>query len=130
MTISTLDISLFTKANSEERKKFTEELLASLTRYGFVKFVNHGISDQSVKEIFHWVAMAFLLTPKTLISKQTRAIFDIPLEEKLKIMNLPGPRPQRGWSCVGAERTGRLYLSGLGETDLENILLDVRVCLC
>ncbi|PQE07085.1 gibberellin 2-oxidase protein [Rutstroemia sp. NJR-2017a BVV2] len=110
MTISTLDITSHKYANPAEQKKFNEDLVASLSRYGFVKFVNHGISKELVKELFHW----------------TRAIFEIPVEEKLKIMNLPGPRPQRGWSCVGSERTGRLYLSKLGKTDLENTLLDVR----
>jgi len=59
--------------------------------------------------------------------EKTRVIFNIPTDEKLKIQNLPGPHPQRGWSCVGAERTGRLFLSGQGKTDLENVMVDIRV---
>ena len=68
MTISTLDIASFTDANPEERKKFNDDLLSSLERYGFVKFVNHGISDQSVKDIFHWVGSPDLQSCSTIDS--------------------------------------------------------------
>ncbi|KAL3420095.1 hypothetical protein PVAG01_08594 [Phlyctema vagabunda] len=110
MAIPTLDISVLTKGTTEDKTKFSEELLRSLTRYGFVKFVNHGISEETATELFHW----------------TRVIFNIPTDEKLKIQNLPGPHPQRGWSCVGAERTGRLFLSGQGIKDPKNVMVDIR----
>ena len=40
-----------------ERLKFANDLVESFKKYGFVKIVNHGISDEQVQQIFEWVGL-------------------------------------------------------------------------
>lgn len=35
--------------------------------------------------------------------------------------NVPGPFPQRGWSCVGAEQTARVRKENLTNDDWEDM---------
>lgn len=55
MTLPTLDLSLFTSGNASQQMQLVLDLLDSLSRHGFVKLVNHGISDQTVTQLFEWV---------------------------------------------------------------------------
>lgn len=58
---------------------------------------------------------------------QSKQLFDLPLEAKQKIENIKGPHPQRGWSTVGAEQTGRLRKANLEGRDPNEDLIDERV---
>lgn len=49
---------------------------------------------------------------------QNEQFFSIGPHEKLAIAHPPGPSPQRGWSCVGAEKTSRLFSRGKASIDL------------
>ena len=55
MALPTLDLSHFTDGNATDRKSFESELLSSLSEHGFVKLVNHGITDEVACELFEWV---------------------------------------------------------------------------
>ena len=55
MTLPTLDLSLFTRGNASQQAQLASDLLQSLSRHGFVKLVNHGISDEAVADLFEWV---------------------------------------------------------------------------
>lgn len=55
MTLPTLDLSLFTNGSDTVRRKLASDLLDSLSHHGFVKLVNHGISEKTVSRLFEWV---------------------------------------------------------------------------
>lgn len=55
MTLSRLDLSLFTSGNTTDRQHFASDLLESLRGHGFVKIVNHGIPDHIIARLFEWV---------------------------------------------------------------------------
>lgn len=57
---------------------------------------------------------------------QSASFFNMPDEEKFRIRNIPGPHPQRGWSCVGAERTAKLREEQQNDGRID--LTDERVC--
>ena len=57
MAIPTLDLSLFTNGHDWERQQLAADLLESFTRHGFVKLVNHGVSDQEVSKLFESVCL-------------------------------------------------------------------------
>lgn len=62
MALATLDLSLFTAGNDSEKEAFATELSKGLGADGFVKIVNHGISDWTVRNIFEQVRWkAFLM---------------------------------------------------------------------
>ena len=57
MTLSRLDLSLFTSGNATDSQHLASDLLESLRRHGFVKIVNHGIPDHTVAKMFEWVSV-------------------------------------------------------------------------
>ena len=56
MTLPTLDLSLFASSKEIQRIQFASDLLDSLSLHGFVKLVNHGISDKTIDQLFEWVS--------------------------------------------------------------------------
>ncbi|KAH6649195.1 hypothetical protein BKA67DRAFT_539186 [Truncatella angustata] len=104
-----VDMSLFISGNRLERSRFADQLRDSLVKHGFVKVINHGISDSEVEEVFDW----------------SEKFFQLPIDVKNQIVHLPSSNPQRGWSKVGSESTAKLFgaLSKSGEkidkTDLK-----------
>ncbi|MCJ1231405.1 hypothetical protein MMC12_008082 [Toensbergia leucococca] len=116
MDLPTLDLSLFTGGNASQRMQLASDLLNSLSRHGFVKLVNHGISDLVVAQLFEW----------SLWVSQNRLFFQMKTEEKLRIAHPPGPDPQRGFSSVGAENSSKLYRKGLLKCQTTEELSDAR----
>jgi isopenicillin N synthase-like dioxygenase len=57
MAIPTLDLSLYISGTEFERRKLAADLLHSFTKHGFVKFINHGISDKEVSKFFESVCL-------------------------------------------------------------------------
>jgi isopenicillin N synthase-like dioxygenase len=57
MTLPTLDLSRFTEGRDLERQQLASDLLASLSQHGFVKLVNHGLTDEAVSKLFDWVCV-------------------------------------------------------------------------
>ncbi|KAI0815550.1 putative gibberellin 20-oxidase [Xylaria sp. FL0064] len=110
MSLPRLDFSLFLNADESERQKLASELFASLAKHGFVRLVNHGITDSEVKRLFQW----------------SRLFFAIPIEERIVIQNVAGPNPQRGWSSVGAENSAKLYEKGFLRNTVAADLKDAR----
>ncbi|KAL9584103.1 MAG: hypothetical protein Q9203_004801 [Teloschistes exilis] len=109
MTLPCLDLSLFTQGDATQRQELASQLLASLTDHGFVKLTKHGIPDRKVHELFKWSEVFFALPP----------------QEKLAIAHPNTSEPQRGFSCVGAENTARLYRKGV--LNIANVE-DLRDC--
>ncbi|KAJ6103991.1 gibberellin 20-oxidase [Penicillium sp. IBT 18751x] len=99
---SVVDASRFSSGTPTEQRAFAIELADSVRRCGFVKVIKHGLSDELIDELFAW----------------NERFFEIEPEQKLAVANPPGPSPQRGWSCVGAEKTSRLFSRGQASIDL------------
>lgn len=132
MAVAELDASLFLHGSESERKDFAEQMIQSCKQWGFVKIFNHGIAESTISELFHWVFAPELLIDSIgadFDQNKTRKFFQLPLSEKQKIAHPPGPDPQRGWSCVGAERTAKLYGSRVAGASVNEDLYDARVCL-
>jgi hypothetical protein len=52
----------------------------------------------------------------------------MPMQEKAKITNDPGPHPQRGWSRIGMEQTAKLREENIAEAAGREVS-DKKVCL-
>ncbi|KAJ8123894.1 hypothetical protein O1611_g9487 [Lasiodiplodia mahajangana] len=76
--IPTLDLSHFTAGNDQQRRRFADGLLAGLIDTGFVKIINHGFDKTKLDEVFAW----------------SKKFFHQSVEEKNKIANEPGPKPE------------------------------------
>ncbi|KAL4884487.1 putative gibberellin 20-oxidase [Aspergillus karnatakaensis] len=96
MSVLKLDFAKFHSGTEAERREFGQALLDGFTTTGFVKLVNHGFSKDEMADIFQW----------------NQRFFDLPNDRKAAIRNDEGPKPQRGWSSVGAEKTGFLNPGG------------------
>ncbi|KAK6829434.1 hypothetical protein PG987_010018 [Apiospora arundinis] len=91
MDVKTLDFSKF-QGSEAARSEFAHELLKAFSDAGVVKLINHGFDGETMSRLFRW----------------SEEFFSLPMEEKLKFPNVDGPKPQRGWSAVGSEKTGTL----------------------
>lgn len=68
MTTPALDLSLFISGDSLQRKQLASDLFGSLSRQGYVRLVNHGISDDLVTKLFNWVGSKTYYTVGSSIS--------------------------------------------------------------
>lgn len=133
MTLSRLDLSLFTNGNTSDRQHFASDLLESLRGHGFVKIVNHGIPDHTVAKLFEWVRVISSTGCRSLSDEscfgyaKNKLFFQMQAHDKISIAHRPGPDPQRGWSKVGAENTSTLYRKGLLKSHVAGDLRDARV---
>jgi hypothetical protein len=60
---------------------------------------------------------------------KSKQFFELPIATKAAVAHTPGPKPQRGWSAVYAERVGPSRLDNLersGEVAIDE-LLDEKV---
>ncbi|KAL4865754.1 hypothetical protein BDV12DRAFT_199832 [Aspergillus spectabilis] len=96
MSVLTIDFAKFHSGTEAERREFGQALLNGFTTTGFVKLINHGFSKDEISDIFQW----------------NQRFFDLSNDHKAAIRNDEGPKPQRGWSSVGAEKTGFLNPGG------------------
>jgi isopenicillin N synthase-like dioxygenase len=55
MDLPTLDFSKWAHGKAADRSQFAKELASSLIDHGFVKMINHGMSEGEIREIFDWV---------------------------------------------------------------------------
>ena len=55
MPVGTLDASQYIHGAADNRKRFASDLVGCLHKDGYAKLRNHGISAESVNEIFSWV---------------------------------------------------------------------------
>ncbi|THC88580.1 hypothetical protein EYZ11_011971 [Aspergillus tanneri] len=91
--IPTLDWADFTEGDIDKRITLAQGLVEGLKRFGFVKLVNHGLSDELIQQLFD----------------EVKRFYRLPDELKQKAAHPPGPNPQRGWSGIGVESTSKLY---------------------
>jgi isopenicillin N synthase-like dioxygenase len=75
--------------------------VASFQRYGFVRLVNHSIPEPVIVDMFTRSTNFFQLSPA----------------RKIAMAHPRGPKPQRGWSRVGDERTAKLFRHGASGCD-------------
>jgi isopenicillin N synthase-like dioxygenase len=107
--VKTLDFALFRDGTEAQRKQLGAELAEGFVSAGFVKLINHGIPEETVHKAFG-------------LSKQ---FFELPLATKAAVAHIPGPKPQRGWSAVYAERVGPSRLDNLersGQVAIDELL--------
>lgn len=140
MAVRTLDLAKF-HGSDVEQQEFARDLLEGFSETGFVKLVNHGFSQEDLTKLFAWVSVETCATiPLGKLSSrhvfeltytsQNKAFFSLSHEEKEVIANATGPRPQRGWSGLGVEKTGTLNKPGtinLTRVDDHNGLQDLKV---
>ncbi|CAO2656556.1 Nn.00g053590.m01.CDS01 [Neocucurbitaria sp. VM-36] len=105
MTLPTLDFDNFLHGTHEAKLELGIALVKSFKDFGFVKLLNHGIPEKVVKD---YLDMAV-------------AYFKLPRATKEAMANVPGPFPQRGWSCVGAEQTARVRKENLKDSNGEDM---------
>ena len=68
MAVPVLDFTHFLdEADSSQQEAAYADMTDALSNFGFVKFINHGISEAEVHEMFSWA------------SRWTQAAFNIPL---------------------------------------------------
>lgn len=113
--LPTLDFSKFYLGSDAERKTFSSQLVQSFHDHGFVKLINHGMTNEATSGFLRWVR-----TPQSRIaatkhvrshltdSVQAKEFFQLPKDVKEDIVCVRGPHLQRGWSRVGWEQTSRL----------------------
>ncbi|KAI9148327.1 2-oxoglutarate-Fe(II) type oxidoreductase ppzD [Paramyrothecium foliicola] len=87
-----LDFAKFLHGNVDEQKQLCQRLVWSLSNVGFVKLVNHGISEDDIRRVFKW----------------NKDFFALPLEKKNKAAHPVQPNPHRGYSYVGQEKLSRV----------------------
>lgn len=114
IALTPLDLSHFRQGNAQQKAKFANDFCGSLKRHGFAKLVNHGLSDDSVKELYHWVITVQETTESQETNvKKNKQFFQLPSQAKVDIAHPGGPTPQRGWSHLGAENSAKLHRSGV-----------------
>ena len=100
--IPCVDISAFTSKNSRESQDQTaRELARCLRPHGCVGITGHGVPSSLLAEAF----------------STTKALFDLPLEDKMKAPHPNGVTPHRGYSGTGREKG-----TGKGATDTDDQL--------
>jgi isopenicillin N synthase-like dioxygenase len=57
MAVPILDLSRFMNGSAIEEQEFAHDLLNGFTGSGFVKLVNHGISDKTIQKLFSFVGI-------------------------------------------------------------------------
>ena len=84
-----VDLSLFTVGgDKEEPRKAGQALRAAFHRFGFVNIIGLGVSDALLQEAFGWV----------------KKLFDLPHDEKMKVLHPASSIPHRGYSPTGLEK--------------------------
>ncbi|KAF3012559.1 hypothetical protein E8E14_000929 [Neopestalotiopsis sp. 37M] len=91
--IPVVDASLFLGGDNSKRHLFSDQLRDSLTKHGFVRVKNHGISDHMIETLFDW----------------SRKFFYLSDDIKSQVLHTSVSDPQRGWSSVGSESTAKLF---------------------
>lgn len=117
--LPTLDGSKWLNGTEAERQEFANDLLHCLQRHGFAKLVNHGISDDEVRDLYRWVRSVLSQSKRTCGGSdmnfadavQNRDFFSLSEEQKAEIFHKPtNLTPQRGWTKVGVERSAKLNM--------------------
>ncbi|KUL84336.1 hypothetical protein ZTR_06317 [Talaromyces verruculosus] len=91
--IPTIDWANFAEGDTDKRLKCAQSLVDGFKKFGFVKLINHGLSDELIQQLFD----------------EIKRFYRLPDNLKQKAAHPPGPNPQRGWSGIGVESTSKLY---------------------
>ncbi|KHN99775.1 Oxoglutarate/iron-dependent oxygenase [Metarhizium album ARSEF 1941] len=91
-TVRTLNFADFLHGDLSRQDLFCRHLVECLSTVGFVKLVNHGLSDEELRQAFEW----------------NRRFFSLPLSAKAKAAHPHGPNPHRGYSYVGQEKLSKV----------------------
>ncbi|KAF2640373.1 putative leucoanthocyanidin dioxygenase [Massarina eburnea CBS 473.64] len=90
--IPIVDISSFISGSPlEARQRTARQLAESGSVNGYLGISGHGLSSQSLEEVF----------------QVTKKLFDLPYEEKMKAPHPDSPVPHRGYSGTGREKVAR-----------------------
>ncbi|KXS97062.1 hypothetical protein AC578_10806 [Pseudocercospora eumusae] len=86
-SIPIIDFSKWYNSSPASRKEVAAQLISAGKEYGFVYIVNHGVRQSSLDQAF----------------AITKALFDLPMEDKMKAPHPDGPDVHRGYSHPGLE---------------------------
>lgn len=87
-----LDFKDYTEADSQNRKRFLNQLRQALQRWGFFSLVNYGMPPGDIHNLFDLSRHFFALTHA----------------EKMSAPHPAAPNPHRGYSFIGQEFTSSL----------------------
>ena len=65
MSAKALDASTYMHGSTEDRVQFARTFVTSLSKDGYAKLRNHGISHEDVKEMLTWVCEISFLSSLT-----------------------------------------------------------------
>lgn len=85
-----LDLSLVN--SPDQSQSFCDDLLDTLKKRGVARLTNHGVSEDTINELF----------------EMTRKFFAAPHEDKMIAKHPPESTPNRGYSYVGQESVGNI----------------------
>ena len=68
MTLPVLDLSKYTRGNTQDQRQFSQDLLSSFQAYGFVKLINHGFDREYIDELMNWVCERAVILLNTFFS--------------------------------------------------------------
>lgn len=68
MDLPTLDFSQFLHGSTQQRVNLGQKLVASFEKHGFVKLINHGVPESTVKDYLQGVKVLWKETNFVLIS--------------------------------------------------------------
>ncbi|OTB09282.1 hypothetical protein M426DRAFT_316564 [Hypoxylon sp. CI-4A] len=90
-TIPVIDFGKWSSGSIDDKKRISQDLTDACRRVGFVYIVNHGVSDDLLKEAFSW----------------SKKLFGLPHEKKMLAPHPPGPTVHRGYSWPGLEKVSQ-----------------------
>jgi isopenicillin N synthase-like dioxygenase len=68
--VKTLDFALFTQGTAAQRQQLGTDLAEGFVSAGFVKLINHGISEKTVDDAFRLVSVLSGVNATILIDKE------------------------------------------------------------
>lgn len=91
MDLPTLDFSLFLTGSASQKRQLGESLVASFERHSFVKLINHGVPESTIKDYLQGVHVLLMVDQTVLTMRiQTKDLFSLPPRTKRQIQNEKG----------------------------------------
>ena len=128
MSLATVNSAPFLNGSQEQKKAVADQWVDSLRATGFARMTNTGIYSDVIRDAEVWVSGRPSLGPYirsmkmrrwVFLALQSSRFFHQDPQKKVKVLNVPSPKPRRACSFKGAESTSRL-----GKLDLaDNIFL-------
>ncbi|KAI9367936.1 hypothetical protein BJX61DRAFT_537663 [Aspergillus egyptiacus] len=106
MELPVVDFSSWYGPQDEaSRRRIAQELVDACQRVGFVRIINHSLSESTLDSAFTWM----------------KRLFALPEEEKMKAPHPPGWAVHRGYSWPGLEKVTQIMDTGDAAEEREKL---------